>query len=496
MMQAVLGSAEDLDMFSSTADAFDIQSAPARMMTLLDMIQRHCGDQRFTPVKVFGDGEFLCFAYPCLIPQVARANLKALCNLIDIAKQPIQGAAALEFTQAVKNKARAYLPAGSNAISFISAAAKHRIPFKQLDRRFWAFGYGKSTSIFNSSITERDSATGVGVAKSKFLSNKLLRDSGIPVADQVKVWSLEHTIASAESMGYPVVLKPENEDGGRGVCPNIQTEAELVGIYKNLKGRFPNLLLEKHLPGDGYRVYVLDNEVVRVRRLQAAHVIGDGTNDIQRLIAIENASPARHAINASMKTISIDRELKSTLAKQGFNLASIPDAKQKVVLSPTTNLSRGGTSTDYIDEMHSSNKRLCIEIAQILGLYCCGIDLISNNASRPLAENGGIVCEVNAQPQIGSVGGVRMHEDMILKAVCSRPPIDLVIDGQADETTQNVFNKAADRLCVRSDVESLLRNGCPVQYFDRLKVSTNVTASDRARLEKLLISVPPNLPSA
>jgi hypothetical protein len=40
-------------------------------------------------------------------------------------------------------------------------------------------------------------------------------------------------------------------------------------------------------------------------------------------------------------------------------------------------------------------------VARLFGLDIAGIDLICADISRPMAETGGIVCEVNAQPQVG-----------------------------------------------------------------------------------------------
>ncbi|MCP9482661.1 hypothetical protein NNA36_11880 [Shimia sp. CNT1-13L.2] len=484
------------DQFHPTETGFDKLSGPACIVAMLDMFQQHCGDQRLTPIRVFPVSDSVSFVYPSLVPDVARANLTVLAKMLEGARASLSKDSVNAHAMAMKIKARPFLPSGTNAISFIAAAAKYRIPFKQLERRYIAFGYGKDTSIFNSSITDRDSAVGIGIAGSKFVSHRLLKLSGFPVAEQLPVTSVENAIASAQSIGYPVVLKPENEEGGRGVCPNILSEEELVFTYNRLQPVYPKLLLEKHIRGDGYRVYVLGNEIVRVRRLQAAHIIGDGLRDVKTLIDAENASPSRHAINASMKPIKVDQELSDMIAKQGHTLTSVPVADEKVVLAATTNLSRGGSSTDFIDELHVSNKRACIEIAKTFGLYCCGIDLISNDASRPLRENGGVVCEVNAQPQIGSVGRVRMHEDMILTAVRSCPPIDLRVHSRPVGINHSIFNKAANRLRIDIDVKTLLTHGCPVQYFDSLEIVGGVSEEDRMHLEALLESVRPDLSPA
>ncbi len=53
--------------------------------------------------------------------------------------------------------------------------------------------------------------------------------------------------------------------------------------------------------------------------------------------------------------------------------------------------------------MHPQNIFICERISRVIGLDICGIDIMAQNLTQPLTENGGVVLEVNAAP------GFRMH---------------------------------------------------------------------------------------
>ena len=84
--------------------------------------------------------------------------------------------------------------------------------------------------------------------------------------------------------------------------------------------------------------------------------------------------------------------------------ASIPGEGEKVYLKATANLSTGGTATDVTEQVHSYNVFMAERISRIIDLDICGIDIMTEDITRPLNECGAVL-EVNAAP------GFRMHLD-------------------------------------------------------------------------------------
>ncbi|RZK76480.1 MAG: cyanophycin synthetase, partial [Pedobacter sp.] len=135
-----------------------------------------------------------------------------------------------------------------------------------------------------------------------------------------------------------------------------------------------------------------------------AHVKGNGIHTIQELIDKENEDPRRGYGHENVLTeITVDRDTLDLLAKKDYTLETIPEKGEVVYLKSTANLSTGGTSIDVTDIVHPQNIFICERISRVIGLDICGIDIMAQNLTQPLTENGGVVLEVNAAP------GFRMH---------------------------------------------------------------------------------------
>lgn len=482
----------DPEPFKGDISLIKKNEGPALFITIVDTLKQHCGDQRFTLIRVFEDDGETCFAVPTLSLKLVSAISRVVQSLLENLAKGMTDEQLSKSLNELRQRMRPFLPSGTNAGNFITAAAERKIPFKIFSNSYVIFGYGRASKIFNSSITEQESAIGVLLAKSKVDTNRLLKMSGFPVAEQMRVNKREDAIRFANKVGYPVVLKPESEEQGRGVCTYLQTEEELSATFVHLASKYQNIIVEQHYFGDGYRVYVLNNKVVRVRRLQAANVVGDGFSSIRELIDKENCSDERNYISASMKKIIIDDDLVKMLKKQGLTLSDIPLLGHRVHLANTSNLSRGGKSTDFLNSLHPENRLLCEQVTKTLGLYCSGVDLISRDAAVPWYANGAIVCEVNAQPQIGSVGKVSMHDQMIDDAKITKLPIALTVLGDGKNSSESIFNKCLKQLQIDISADKILNSGCPVQYYDSLKISSDVPEKMRKKIEVMLVSVPPN----
>jgi len=466
-----------------------IDTLPELIVQTADRLAMLVGDQRFTHITWFNEGPNLQCAIPTLSPELIIWLIKTTIRAIDKQKSALSQQDCTKLAGFLKTKGRRFLPPGTNAASLIQSAAERKIPFKIFNKKLIILGYGAQSHILNSSLTHDESVIGVSLAKDKVTTNQFLALAGFPVAEQATVSSAEEAVNFADSRGYPIVLKPRAEEQGRGVHTFLSCVDDIQHAHDELKKTYKQIIAEKHYFGDGYRVYVLDDRVVRVRKLAAAQVIGDARQTIGQLIDQENANPLRGAIDASIKKIDVDDEVIAMLRKQSKSLTSVPIQGEKVILSPTTNLSRGGTSVDYFKQLHPANKKLCIDVTRTIGLKCSGVDLISVDASQPWFENNAIVCEVNAQPQIGFVGRVDVHDMIIDRAGVEMLPIRLSVGQEPSALKPALFDRSQQQLDVTVTAQSILKFGCPVQYFDQLNIDSDVPADQVERLNQRLKSV-------
>lgn len=294
---------------------------------------------------------------------------------------------------------------GPSTGSIVEEAVSRGIPWIRLGTNSLVqLGYGINQMRFQATITCKTSNIAVEIACNKEQTKKMLLASSIPVADGdicVDEEDLERTI---QKIGYPIVIKPLDGNHGKGASINVlnwEDAVEGLGFAKEYSRR---VIVEKFITGYDFRILVIDNKVVAAAQRVPAHIVGDGNNTIQELIDLTNEDPRRGYGHENVLTeITIDRDTMDLLELLNYTLETIPEEDEIVYLKSTANLSTGGTSIDVTEMMHPENIFLAERIARVIGLDVCGIDIMANNLTQSLKENGGVVLEVNAAP------GFRMH---------------------------------------------------------------------------------------
>src|SRR5699024_2268850 len=89
-------------------------------------------------------------------------------------------------------------------------------------------------------------------------------------------------IKYANDLGYPLVLKPTDANGGRGVFSNLKSESSLKDALHHVRTvlGYKEVIIEEYLPGVEYRIIVLEDKVVGALNRVPANVIGDGMSTI------------------------------------------------------------------------------------------------------------------------------------------------------------------------------------------------------------------------
>lgn len=294
---------------------------------------------------------------------------------------------------------------GPSTGSIVDEAITRDIPWIRLNKSSLVqLGYGKNQVRFRATMTERTSSIAVDIAGNKDETKRLLNDAAIPVAKGVTVSTLEDVHDAIRRVGFPLVFKPLDGNHGKGATINVKTEEEAIAAFHYAKEYSRRIIVEKFITGHDFRVLVIDHKMVAAALRVPAHVKGDGKHNIQQLIDKENEDPRRGYGHENVLTeITIDRDTEDLLEKKGYTLETVAPKGEIVYLKSTANLSTGGTSIDVTDQVHPQNVFNCERISRIVGLDICGIDIMAQNLTEPLTENGGVVLEVNAAP------GFRMH---------------------------------------------------------------------------------------
>ena len=294
---------------------------------------------------------------------------------------------------------------GPSTGSIVEEAVSRNIPWIRLGKNSLVqLGYGVNQQRFQATITGNTSSIAVDIACNKELTKKMLEDSAIPVPSGGLVSTEEELKRVVDKIGYPLVIKPLDGNHGRGQTINVnEWEVAVQGLAHAQKVSH-RVIVEKYITGYDFRVLVIDHKLVAAARRVPAHVVGDGESNIQQLIDKENLDPRRGYGHENVLTeIIVDKDTEQLLQKYGYTLSTMPQKGEVVYLKSTANLSTGGTSIDVTDMVHPDNIIMVERISRIIGLDVCGVDIMAENLTQPLKENGGAILEVNAAP------GFRMH---------------------------------------------------------------------------------------
>ena len=206
----------------------------------------------------------------------------------------------------------------------------------------------------------------------------LLRSIGVPTPEGRAVENAEDAWETAEDIGLPVVVKPQYGNHGRGVATNLQSREQVIAAYAAAREEGRSIVVERHAPGDDYRLLVIGGKLVAAARREPAHVIGDGRLTVQQLIDIVNKDPRRSdGHSTALSLIKIDAVALGVLLEQGMTPDTIPALGKKVLIRRNANLSTGGTATDITDAVHPDVARHAIEAARIVGLDIAGVDVVA-----------------------------------------------------------------------------------------------------------------------
>lgn len=294
---------------------------------------------------------------------------------------------------------------GPSTGSIVEEAVARDIPWIRLGTNSLVqLGYGVNQMRFQATITCNTSNIAVDIACDKEDTKKMLENSSVPVASGSICVDEEDLIETIDKIGFPIVIKPLGGNHGKGASINVKTLEEAKSGLEHAQKYGRRVIVEKFITGHDFRILVINHKMVAAAQRVPANVVGNGENTIAELIEIENQDPRRGYGHENVLTeITIDRDSLDLLAKLGYTEESVPKKGEIVYLKSTANLSTGGTSVDVTDMVHPENIFLAERISRIIGLDVCGIDIMAENLTQPLQQNGGVILEVNAAP------GFRMH---------------------------------------------------------------------------------------
>lgn len=221
------------------------------------------------------------------------------------------------------------------------------------------------------------------LAKRKDLTKQILKDAGIPTPPGILTgeWSVVEASLTKGLLKFPLVVKPDTSSLGKMVTAKINDVETLRAAFDLVKKEYEKVLIEDYFRGDDFRFLVLDGRVVTVAKRVLPFVTGDGVSKISGLIP---------------ENLRIGREVKRCLNDQGFDLNSIPDKSQKVILRMNANVHTGAIVENVTETADGYFKKIAVQAAGLLHMRFAGVDIIAEDISDNKSKF--VVTEINSSP--------------------------------------------------------------------------------------------------
>ncbi len=299
---------------------------------------------------------------------------------------------------------------GPTLYSLIEAGLERDIPvFYLREENQFQWGYGRKAVRGRSTTFHVDSIKDTEFTTFKDMVKDFLLECGFPTPRGATAYTSAEAEGAALELGFPVVVKPVAGHKGQGVVTGIESMEGVRRAFADILAAaggsgFDGAIVEQQVYGTDHRLLAVGGRFVAALERVPAYVDGDGSSSVRDLIERENATVARlDNARSPLCKIKVDEDLEEFLRLQGRSLDTVPPAGERVVLRRVANISAGGVSVNVTERIHPVNVKLVQDIAKFFQVTCLGIDVLTEDISRPWTDGKLGIIEINAGP------GVFMH---------------------------------------------------------------------------------------
>lgn len=238
----------------------------------------------------------------------------------------------------------------------------------------------------------------IAIGEDKHQTKAVLRKAGVRTPPGIIVNKDQITLVEKFIQNNPekrFVVKPYNGTLGRDVYTNLRG-SEVVEKFQLIKN--DRLIVEEYIEGMEYRVFVVGYRYISCFLRAPANVIGDGENNIERLIEIKNA---KRKTNPRLldDMISDFEAISKFLAISGKTLKTVPSLGEKVVLLATSSVLAGGDPVDCTSDPIGDLDVVAEAACKAMGIPISGLDVIVREEG---GEHKAYVLELNQKPHINA----------------------------------------------------------------------------------------------
>lgn len=274
----------------------------------------------------------------------------------------------------------------------------------ELSEGFWEFELSGRKTRLSTHLLEFDNPITLELASKKPLMHRLLKERGLKVPEHevYRLQELSRAYAFLDKYPRGCVVKPANgTHAGDGVTTNVLTPGEVRKASVLASLYCPDILIEKQIPGECYRLLVICGEMVHAVRRTGPRLTGDGKSNVRDLVKQEN----RARSDSGKPLLELDRDCVFTLGWQGLSPDTVPACGHVFLFkSSEQHSSETEVRTVYNEDVTGlicpSVRKTAEEAANVLGSDFVGVDIITKDPSVSLEQSDGAINEVNTTPAL------------------------------------------------------------------------------------------------
>jgi len=289
----------------------------------------------------------------------------------------------------------------------INEALRRNIKVKVLDMKENFIKLKKGTMveyIKQATKTSADSYITALIMENKAVTKYILNENRIRVPEGKIYYNLHEAEMDYELFKRKcMVIKPNNTNFGIGISilKDNFSKNDFINALKIAFDHDKTVIVEEFIEGKEYRFLIIDEKVIGVLYRVPANVTGDGVHTIQELVFEKNKNHLRgKGYKTPLEKINLGEFEKDYLKTQSKNIEYIPKKNEVIFLRKNSNISTGGDSIDFTDDVIDEYKKISIQSAKAVNAKICGADIIIKDIFKKPDKNNYAVIELNFNPAL------------------------------------------------------------------------------------------------
>ncbi len=297
-----------------------------------------------------------------------------------------------------------------NSAYFIEEARKRGVKFKAAKGPYGYTGYfcaevdGVVVRFQGLPIADFVSRNSPSFVSCKERTKEHLAKGDFPIAEGKSFWFWQKGLAvkyGANTLGYPLVVKPRSGSAARHVATNIENEKDLRRAIKKAISYSPAYIIERFVEDSFvYRATVVDFDFAFCVTQSPAQVVGNGNSTIEALVNKKNEKIENSSQQGLVHKIVIDDTSTCLLSEKKYDLSTVLPKGEVVYLQKNPFLKLGCELIEVTNSVHPDNIKLFKDVAKFFDIRLVGIDFMIPDIAVSWRKQHCAILELNSLPCI------------------------------------------------------------------------------------------------